>query len=113
MPYADKEKQRTYQREWARQRGGNAQRMRTKKDRGMAFAHRVKLMFGCIDCGYNDHPKALTFDHVRGTKKRTKKGKTIDIAEMYMYKISSLKEEMRKCEGRCANCHNIATAERR
>ena len=77
MPYADKEKQRTYQRKWARQRGGNAQRMRTKKDRGMAFAHRVKLMFGCIDCGYNDHPKALTFDHVRGTKKRTKKGKTI------------------------------------
>ena len=114
MPFANYEKQKEFQRNWVRKnRTACAYRGKIRREKGIAFAHRVKTRFGCVDCGYNDNPVALTFDHVRGEKKRTKAGKPIDISSMYMYKLSSLKEEMRKCVVRCASCHNIVTSERK
>ena len=114
MPFANYEKQKEFQRNWVRKNSGAcAYRAQKRRDKGMAFAHRVKTMFGCVDCGYNENPVAVTFDHVRGEKKRSKAVKPVDISAMYMYALSSLKEEMRKCVVRCANCHNIVTAERR
>ena len=114
MPFANYEKQKEFQRNWVRKnRTACAYRGKIRREKGIAFAHRVKTRFGCVDCGYNDNPVALTFDHVRGEKKRTKAGKPVDISSMYMYKLSSLKEEMRKCVVRCASCHNIVTSERK
>ena len=71
------------------------------------FVNRYKLYVGCIDCGYKENPQALQFDHVRG--------KTEEVSRM-IRKVSSLKrikEEIRKCEVRCANCHMIVTHKRR
>lgn len=72
-----------------------------------AFVNRYKLYCGCADCGYKEHPEALHFDHIRD--------KTIDVAAAVKRKWSlrRIKEEIRKCEVRCANCHAVVTAERR
>ncbi|WP_162939969.1 hypothetical protein [Gryllotalpicola protaetiae] len=62
---------------------------------------------GCVDCGFRDI-RALQFDHVRGEK-------IGDISRMIQRGVGfpMLRAEIAKCEVRCANCHSIATAERR
>ena len=57
----------------------------------------------CVDCGYNDI-RALEFDHVRGEKYKGIKDMCNRTAS-----IKSIKEEIRKCEVRCCNCHRIKT----
>lgn len=64
------------------------------------------LSHPCVDCGESD-PTVLDFDHVRGTKIENVctmlcRGQTLD----------RIKEEMDKCEVRCANCHRRITAKR-
>ena len=60
----------------------------------------------CVDCG-NDDLRVLQFDHVRGTKK-------YDISSIIGRGLSvkTLSDEIKKCEVRCANCHQIKTFER-
>ena len=113
MPYANKEKQKQAQHQsYLRNKINILSRNQVRRYKGKAFSDRVKTRLGCIDCGYDKHPAALTFDHVRGEKKKTKNGKPIDISKMYRHSLETLKDEMRKCEVRCANCHNIVTNER-
>lgn len=78
------------------------------KEKAYKFTRRYKLLCGCVDCGYKDNAMALQFDHVRGEKFRS-------ISEMISrgFSIAKLKEEIRKCDVRCANCHHIATDNRR
>lgn len=59
---------------------------------------------GCVDCGESD-PIVLEFDHVRGEKINS-------ISKMVQcaYSITKIKEEIDKCEVRCANCHRRKTA---
>jgi len=64
---------------------------------------RMKQMSGCVDCGYNENPLALQFDHVRGTKKFH-----LSYAP-YAYSMRVILDEMDKCVVRCANCHMIKT----
>ncbi len=73
-----------------------------------SFVDRYKLYVGCVDCGYNRNPKALQFDHVRDTK-------TLAVSSLINRAVSlkRLKEEIRKCDVRCAHCHAIVTFERR
>ena len=56
----------------------------------------------CVDCGESDMV-VLEFDHVRGNKygeiSRLRKNNSIE----------RLKEEIAKCEVRCANCHRRKT----
>ena len=69
--------------------------------------HQYQLEQGCMDCGYNSHPAALEFDHVRGTK-------LFNIGEKIgNYSREMLWEEIAKCDVVCANCHSIRTATRR
>jgi hypothetical protein len=58
----------------------------------------------CVDCGESDLV-VLDFDHVRGKKQAS-------ICTMIRngFSISKLKEEIRKCDVRCANCHRRRTA---
>ena len=81
---------------------------RNKKQiaKNKAFIDRLKRMFNCVDCGESD-PIVLEFDHVRGKKKKA-------IADMmsHSYSIQTIKEEIRKWEIRCANCHRKKTHER-
>ena len=71
------------------------------------FVNRVKSFAPCVDCGEGD-PIVLDFDHVRGEKR----GNVSDMVRCY-YSIDSIKDEMRKCQIRCANCHRKRTFERR
>lgn len=80
--------------------------IRRRRER-RAWLDHVKLAAGCIDCGYNAHPRALDFDHV-GTDKVGNVGQMAhDLVAM-----SILLAEIAKCEVVCANCHRVRTAER-
>jgi hypothetical protein len=72
--------------------------------RNLSFIYRYLKIFGvCIDCGVKDI-RILEFDHVRGEK--------IDGVITLASNLSSIlkiKEEIRKCEIRCCNCHRIKT----
>lgn len=67
-----------------------------------------KLKYGCTDCGYNTHPEALEFDHIKGEKKSFNIGSKIG-----SYSIDLIMKEISKCEVVCANCHAIRTSDRR
>lgn len=71
------------------------------------FIGQIKTTQGCADCGYNDHPAALQFDHLPGYQK------TRGVGNMLGCTIESLLSEIAKCEVVCANCHAIRTALRR
>lgn len=60
----------------------------------------------CVDCGESD-PIVLEFDHVRGDKV-----KSISMMIQRHYPLQKLKDEVDKCEVRCANCHRKVTANR-
>jgi len=71
--------------------------------RNAIFMYRYLRFCKCIDCGVKD-PRVLQFDHVRGEKK--------DPVSSLVYSGKSMiriKDEIRKCEIRCANCHTIKT----
>lgn len=55
----------------------------------------------CVDCS-NGNVIVLDFDH-RGDKK-------YNISNMMSSSIAKVKEEISKCDVRCANCHRIKTA---
>lgn len=67
-----------------------------------------KISYGCVDCGYNNHPEALDFDHVNGKKLG-------NLSEMVNHgaSLDTLVQEILKCEVVCANCHRIRTYLRR
>jgi len=66
----------------------------------------IKLASGCVDCGYNDHPAALDFDHVHGEK-------TFALSTAMSSSDETIRREAAKCEVVCANCHRVRTFERR
>ena len=69
--------------------------------------HEYQMEKGCADCGYNAHPAALEFDHVREEK-------LFNIGEQIGNRSrKTLWEEIAKCDVVCANCHAIRTATRR
>jgi hypothetical protein len=65
----------------------------------------IKIESGCIDCGYNQNPIALDFDH---TGKKLFNINTARASRSF----TVLLDEIDKCEIRCANCHRIKTEER-
>lgn len=64
------------------------------------------LTHPCVDCGEKD-PDVLDFDHVRGTKRGNVSHMTFDVS------LETLKQEVSKCDVRCASCHRKITAVRR
>lgn len=68
---------------------------------------KMKLAAGCTDCGYNAHPDALEYDHLRD------KHFSISNAARNQTSWVRILAEMEKCEVVCANCHRIRTATRR
>lgn len=67
----------------------------------------IKTESGCIDCGFNLHPRALEFDHISDNKRANVSNL---IRSDYSWK--TILEEIAKCEVVCANCHAIRTANR-
>jgi hypothetical protein len=82
------------------------ERVKLTRIRNSNYIQEYKLNHPCIDCGFSD-PRALDFDHVRGEKSAN-----ISILA-YSASLEKLQEEIDKCDIRCANCHRIATAERK
>src|SRR5690348_15620190 len=106
----DKEKQRLYQQEYRKtyirpyesemkRRASRSERVK----RNQEWLAQYKQEKGCFDCGYNKHPSALEFDHLRDKFK--------DISDMVKngFSIKRLQEEIDKCEVVCSNCHRIRT----
>ena len=73
----------------------------------MEWVALFKMILGCADCGYREHPAALDFDHRPGTTK------VRDIKQGQQLGWEALKAEIAKCDVVCANCHRIRTVERR
>jgi len=96
-----------YQKYKEQYKARSKRRNRNQRKWGKEFVSRVKKMYGCTDCGIKN-PVILEFDHVHGQKIN-------NIADMVnqSYGLTTIKEEIRKCEVRCANCHRIKTHERR
>lgn len=69
------------------------------------FLYNFLLEHPCVDCGNND-PRVLHFDHVRGQKRDS-----VSILVRHGTGLKYVKEEIKKCDVRCANCHAIRTAE--
>lgn len=67
---------------------------------------RIKVETGCVECGYNAHPAALDFNHVRGTK-------LFNISQDTKKSWELIVDEIAKCNVLCANCHRIHTHEER
>jgi len=62
---------------------------------------------GCVDCGEKDYV-CLDFDHIleRGEK-------SFEISYgLQAYSLSKIKEELKKCDVVCSNCHRKRTANR-
>jgi 5-methylcytosine-specific restriction endonuclease McrA len=74
---------------------------RKEENRNYVLAH-LKI-HPCVDCG-ESNPLTLHFDHVRGRKR-------MNVSQMIQgaYTLKVLREEIEKCEVRCANCHSIRT----
>lgn len=79
---------------------------RAKRAERRAFLDAYKVEKGCTDCGYNDHPFALEFDHLPGADK------VAPVSNMILADMDRLMAEIAKCEIVCANCHRIRTTER-
>lgn len=80
--------------------------MRKAKRKGSAFANRVKLRYGCAECGYKLHPVALHFNHIDVADKLTDVSTLVNTGRP----LNEIKDEMRKCNILCANCHAIHTS---
>ena len=81
----------------------------SKKARGYKYKSiidRYKMFCGCKVCGYKKHHVALHLNHKNPIKK---KGTLSDV--IYSWGWNKIKEEIRKCEVLCANCHSIHTYE--
>lgn len=75
---------------------------RVKKYR--KIIQRYKMFCGCKSCGYKKHPVALHLNHKDPMKK---KGQVSEMIKSSGW--GKIKEEIRKCEVLCANCHSIHT----
>jgi len=74
-----------------------------RRIRNRKYVYEYLLVHPCVDCGETD-PVVLTFDHICDKKmnvsKMIRQGRSFE----------KLKEEIEKCEVRCANCHARKTA---
>lgn len=61
----------------------------------------------CVDCGGNFPPYVMEFDHKRD------KSRNVSIMAGQGWSLSSIDEELSKCDVVCANCHKVRTYLRR
>lgn len=74
-------------------------RSRERCAKRRAFVKRYKMRYGCSKCGYKKCSTALHFNHIDPEKKE------FTVGQMMRYTLDRIKNEIRKCEILCANCH--------
>lgn len=83
---------------------------KAKFNRDKVVAKTRKFILGylkthpCVDCGEN-RVLCLCFDHVRGEKSFN-----ISCAVRNGISLNTIKNEIKKCDVRCMNCHTVKTA---
>ena len=70
----------------------------------LEFSWRYKKLCGCKMCGIKD-PRVLDYDHINRKDKET----TVSQMITHRFSIENIKNEIRKCQVLCANCHRIKT----
>jgi hypothetical protein len=79
-----------------------------RTSRLIAYAQKVKLEAGCMDCGLmSPYPEVYDFDHRPGVTKQN------DVSRLYMGSMRDLVAEILKCDVVCSNCHRIRTFDRK
>ena len=81
-----------------------AERKRQARDRNKEYIRQIKEKHPCADCGQHYHYSQMDFDHITG-KKRHNLARYANSA----VSISTIKDEIKKCEIVCANCHRYRT----
>ena len=81
-----------------------AQRKREARDRNKEYIRQVKEKSVCADCGEKYHYSQMDFDHISGKKKHN-----LARYANSAVSISTIKDEIKKCEVVCANCHRYRT----
>jgi len=81
-----------------------AQRKREARDRNKEYIRQVKEKHPCADCGEIYHFSQMDFDHITGKKKHS-----LARYANSAVSISTIKDEIKKCEVVCANCHRYRT----
>ena len=109
MPYKNIEDRKAYQRKWAKENKDKKRRHRKRTrtkwgDKSRNLVWRYLRRYGCKECGIKD-PIVLEFDH------RDMSDKKDNISSLiYRDSYSAVKDEIRKCDILCANCHRRRTA---
>ena len=103
---------REYNKNWHRNQTSDDKHKRYVKQQNrlykrIEFTRRVKRFFGCADCGVKDF-RVLDFNHLP----QFEKSFGIGLAARQSMSIERLKEEIRKCEVVCSNCHRIRSYKR-
>jgi hypothetical protein len=73
-------------------------------EKGKAYVLEYLKNHPCVDCGNSDI-RVLQFDHKEALMGQGRR------VGSYLNSWNKLKEEIAKCDVRCANCHMIRTAE--
>lgn len=81
-----------------------AARKREARDRNKEYIRQIKEKHSCADCGEKYHYSQMDFDHVDGKKKHN-----LSRYANSSVSIKTIKEEIKKCEVVCANCHRYRT----
>ena len=107
MPYADKVKRlELSRRHYKNNKEKYKERNTNKRSLLRAFVNQAKDGVPCMDCGGIFPSYVMDFDHIDPSKKK------LGIAQInYFSSLEELKEEIKKCELVCANCHRIRTYE--
>lgn len=108
MPYKDKRKQRKAQADWYRKNKDaiNEKRWKSKQEARQWVNQYKENHSVCTDCGVDYPPHILDFDHIKD------KSFGISRALQLGTKLDRIKEEIKKCEIVCSNCHRQRTYQR-
>lgn len=83
------------------------QRQKDSRNYIVRYIQDVKQKSPCADCGENYPYWVMDFDHVRGEKKFN-----IGSYKAVVASLSMVKEEIKKCDLVCSNCHRNRTHSR-
>ena len=84
-----------------------AEYKRKARDRNKEYIRQIKEKSPCADCGEFYHFSQMDFDHIQGKKKH-------NLARYANSSVSikTIKDEIKKCQVVCANCHRYRTWQR-
>ena len=102
-----KENKQWYERHHERHRENVKERLGKSREKAQRFIYEYLSHQKCADCGEYDF-SVLTFDHVRGKKKK-------EISRMVADgdSIDAILQEIAKCQVVCSNCHMRREQKRR